>query len=190
MQFLADMFITCDRCNGKRFRDDILKIKHRGLSISDVLDMTVDDALSFFKVNRRICHKLRHLSDTGLGYLKLGQPATTLSGGEAQRLKLATHIAQGGTDEYLFLFDEPTTGLHFDDVAMLVKLFQRLVEAGNTIIVIEHNLEVIKLADYLIDLGPEGGSQGGRVVASGTPEQVAETPASYTGQCLRSVLGR
>jgi excinuclease ABC subunit A len=188
MQFLADMYLRCDKCRGRRFREDILKIKYRGFSIADVLEMTVDEALSFFRTNKRISNKLKPLSATGLGYLKLGQPATTLSGGEAQRLKLSTHISGGTRQHVLFLFDEPTTGLHFDDIRKLLDCLNALVERGHSVVVIEHNLDVIKSADWVIDLGPDEGERGGEIVAAGVPEDIAACDRSYTGRYLRPVL--
>lgn len=190
MQFLADIYVTCDTCGGRRYRKDILEIKYKGLSIHDVLEMTVDDAMSFFGDHKKIVQRLRYLRDTGLGYLKLGQPATTLSGGEAQRLKLAAHMAGGKKDRLLFIFDEPTVGLHFDDVKKLISCIQGLVSSGHTVVVVEHNMDVVKCADHVIDLGPEEGERGGEVVAAGTPEQVAESEQSHTGRFLRGALDR
>ncbi|MHC4789313.1 MAG: excinuclease ABC subunit UvrA, partial [Planctomycetota bacterium] len=190
MQFLADVYVACDRCEGRRFHKDILEIRYKGRSIHDVLEMTAEQARTFFSNQRKIVGRLRYLCDTGLGYLKLGQPATTLSGGEAQRLKLARHMAASSQDRLLFLFDEPTVGLHFDDIRKLLSCFQALVDDGHTIVVIEHNLDVIKYADYVIDLGPEQGELGGEVVVAGTPEQVARCPRSHTGRFLREVLER
>ncbi len=189
MQFLADVYVTCDRCEGRRFQEGILKVKYRGRSIYDVLQMTVDQAMRFFKDQQAITRRLRYLVRTGLGYLRLGQPATTLSGGEAQRLKLASQMAQGGEERLLFLFDEPTVGLHFDDIRKLLSCFQSLVDDGHTVIVVEHNLDVIKYADYVVDLGPEPGPDGGLVVAAGTPEEIAACERSHTGRFLRRVLG-
>jgi len=188
MQFLADVYVTCEQCRGRRFRRDILKIKYKGLSIHDVLEMTVERAMSFFADHKNIVRRLRYLHETGLGYLKLGQPANTLSGGESQRLKLASYMAQGNKGRLLFIFDEPTVGLHFEDVSKLVSCLQALVAAGHTVIVVEHNLDVVKCADYVIDLGPEEGDRGGEVVAVGTPEQVAACRRSHTGRYLRRVL--
>ncbi len=189
MQFLADVYVTCDRCGGRRFQDNILEIKYRGRSIYDVLQMTADEGLRFFGDQKPIADRLRYLSRTGLGYIRLGQPATTLSGGEAQRLKLASHIAGSSQERHLFLFDEPTVGLHFDDIRKLLSCFQALVERGHTVIVVEHNLDVIKCADWVIDLGPEEGAEGGRVVAAGPPETVAACAQSHTGRFLSGVLG-
>jgi len=188
MQFLADVYVTCEQCGGKRFRKDVLAVKYKGRSIHDILQMTADEALAFFAHQRKIVSRLRYLSRTGLGYIKLGQPANTLSGGEAQRLKLAAHMASGSKDGLLFIFDEPTVGLHFDDVRKLLSCFQSLVDAGHTVLVVEHNLDVIKYADYVIDLGPEPGELGGEVVVAGTPEQVAGCKRSHTGRFLADVL--
>ncbi|RJP75375.1 MAG: excinuclease ABC subunit UvrA [Candidatus Abyssobacteria bacterium SURF_17] len=188
MQFFADVYVTCDACDGKRFKPSILEVRYKGKNIHDVLNMTVHEALSFFDSLAALKKRLRVLADTGLGYLRLGQPATTLSGGEAQRLKLASYIAEGGSSRTLFIFDEPTTGLHFNDVAKLVDCFNALVDMGNTVVVIEHNMEVIKCADYIIDLGPEGGDEGGEVVACGSPEAVMNVKRSHTGQFLKKYL--
>jgi len=188
MQFLADVYVTCEKCGGRRFRKDILSIKYRGLSIHDVLEMTVEDAMKFFADDKRIVRRLRFLRDTGLGYLRLGQPATTLSGGESQRIKLAAHMAAGTKDRLLFIFDEPTVGLHFQDVKVLLSCIQALIAEGHTVITVEHNLDVVKCADYVIDLGPEEGERGGEVVAAGTPEQIAACERSHTGRYLKEVL--
>jgi len=190
MQFLADVYVPCDRCEGRRFHKDILAVRYQGRSIHDVLQMTAVQALAFFKDHRRLARRLRYLCDTGLGYIRLGQPATTLSGGEAQRLKLAAHLAAGAKDRFLFIFDEPTVGLHMDDIRKLLSCFQALVDAGHTVLVVEHNLDVIKYADYVIDLGPEPGDGGGEIVVAGTPEQVAACKRSHTGRFLRHVLRR
>ncbi|MDX2268847.1 MAG: excinuclease ABC subunit UvrA [Bryobacter sp.] len=184
MQFLADVELICDDCKGTRYRPQILEIKYKGKNIHDVLRMTVEEALTFFQDVPRLAQKLAVLADVGLGYLRLGQSATTLSGGEAQRVKLASHLGQNATANALFIFDEPTTGLHFDDIRKLLESFQRLIENGGSILLIEHNLDVIRAADWVIDLGPEGGSGGGQLVAQGTPEEVAKVKASYTGQYL------
>ena len=189
MQFLADVELICDECKGTRFKSGILDIRYNGLNIHEVLQLTVDEALQFFSGAKRITQKLQVLADVGLGYLRLGQSATTLSGGEAQRVKLASHLAQASCAGTLYIFDEPTTGLHFDDIAKLLSAFARLIENGASLLIIEHNLEVIKAADWVIDLGPEGGERGGSIVATGTPEQIAETPGSYTGHFLRQALG-
>ncbi|MFQ5862616.1 MAG: excinuclease ABC subunit UvrA [Candidatus Brocadiales bacterium] len=188
MQFLADVFITCEKCRGRRFRRDVLDIRHRHKNIHEVLEMTVEGAKEFFKDSPPIVKALRCLEDTGLGYLHLGQPATTLSGGEAQRLKLASFLAQKGRGDTLFLFDEPTTGLHFDDIKKLLDCFQRLILEGHSVIVIEHNLDVIKCADHIIDLGPEGGERGGYAVGTGTPEEITRLRNSYTGKYLGKYL--
>ena len=190
MHFLADVYVPCEVCRGKRYNRETLEVRYKGKSISDVLDMTVDEALPFFSALPKIAARLQTLQDVGLGYVKLGQSSTTLSGGEAQRVKLATELSKRSTGRTIYILDEPTTGLHADDVKKLLAVLQRLVDGGNTVLVIEHNLDVIKCADYLIDLGPEGGVGGGTVVAAGTPEQVADTPASYTGQYLKKILAR
>lgn len=188
MHFLPDVYVPCEVCRGKRYNRETLEVKYRGKNIADVLDMVVDEAAEFFRNIPAIYRKLQTLQDVGLGYIRLGQPATTLSGGEAQRVKLATELSRRSTGRTLYLLDEPTTGLHMDDIYRLLQVLDRLVQAGNTVLVIEHNLDVIKWADYIIDLGPEGGEEGGRVVACGTPEEVAEVAESYTGQFLREVL--
>ena len=188
MHFLADVYVPCEVCHGKRYNRETLEVKYRGKSIADVLDMTAEEALDFFAPIPRIADRLRTLCEVGLGYVKLGQSSTTLSGGEAQRVKLATELSKRSTGRTIYILDEPTTGLHSDDVKKLLEVLQRLVDSGNTVLVIEHNLDVVKSADYLIDLGPEGGSGGGTVVATGTPEQVAQEPRSYTGQYLRRML--
>lgn len=188
MQFLSDVYVPCEVCNGKRYNTQTLEVKYRGKTIADVLDMTVEEALEFFKNVPVVKRKLKTLYDVGLGYMRLGQPATTLSGGEAQRVKLSTELSRRGNDKTLYILDEPTTGLHFEDVRKLLNVLQRLVDAGSTVVVIEHNLDVIKCADYIIDLGPGGGEEGGFVVARGTPEEVAQCSGSYTGEFLRTVL--
>jgi excinuclease ABC subunit A len=190
MHFLPDVFVPCEVCKGKRFNRETLEVRFRGASIADVLDLTVEDACEFFTNQPRISQKLETLRDVGLGYLHLGQSATTLSGGEAQRVKLATELSKRDTGRTFYILDEPTTGLHFEDVRLLLDVLHRLVDRGNTVLVIEHNLDVIKTADWIIDLGPEGGSRGGTIVAAGTPEEVAGVDASYTGQYLRPLLGR
>jgi excinuclease ABC subunit A len=193
MQFLADLELTCEVCKGKRFKKEVLEIRYHGKNIDDVLSMTVTEAIQFFgaKANgKRIAKRLQVLDDVGLGYIRLGQSATTLSGGEAQRVKLASHlVSQEEGKHTLFIFDEPTTGLHFDDIAKLLKCFNALIEKGNSILIIEHNMDVIKCADWIIDLGPEAGDEGGRVVTAGTPEEVAECKQSYTGKFLKGYLG-
>jgi len=188
MQFLADVFVPCDQCDGKRFKPQVLEVRYRGRTIHQILEMTVREALTFFSTSPKVLRRLQVLDEIGLGYLRLGQPATTLSGGEAQRIKIAAHLASFGGERLLYILDEPTTGLHFDDIAKLLTAFRKLVEAGHTLVVIEHNLDVVKTADYLIDLGPDGGEAGGAIVASGTPEQVALVEASHTGRALRQVL--
>ena len=188
MQFLSDVYLTCEACGGKRYKREILEVTYKGKTIADVLEMTVEEAIAFFNDFPKVKRPLQLLADVGLGYLKLGQPATTLSGGEAQRIKLAAHLSMKSGQHILYIFDEPTTGLHPADIAKLLKSFDRLIEAGNSVIVIEHNLDVIKCADYVIDLGPEGGEKGGRIVAKGTPEEIASCPKSYTGQFLKSYL--
>jgi excinuclease ABC subunit A len=189
MHFLPDVYVPCEVCKGRRYNRETLEVRYKGRSIADVLDLTVEDALEFFANQRRIAEKLELLNDVGLGYIHLGQAATTLSGGEAQRVKLATELAKRDTGRTLYILDEPTTGLHFEDVRLLLDVLHRLVDKGNSIVVIEHNLDVIKTADWVIDLGPEGGERGGQVVATGTPEDVAEVEGSYTGQFLRKALG-
>ncbi|HEV8394433.1 MAG TPA: excinuclease ABC subunit UvrA, partial [Vicinamibacterales bacterium] len=188
MQFLADVFVPCEQCDGMRFKPQVLEVKYKGKNVHQVLDMTVREALTFFSGSPKVLRRLHVLDEIGLGYLRLGQPATTLSGGEAQRIKIAAHLASMSGERVLYILDEPTTGLHFDDIAKLLAAFRKLVEAGHTLLVIEHNLDVIKTADYIIDLGPDGGDAGGEVVTTGTPEQVARVEASYTGQSLRPVL--
>ncbi len=188
MHFLPDVYVTCDACRGKRYNRETLEVRFRGLSISDVLELTVEDALENFSNQPRIYEKLRVLNEVGLGYVHLGQSATTLSGGEAQRVKLATELAKRDTGRTLYILDEPTTGLHFEDVRMLLEVLHRLVDRGNTVLVIEHNLDVIKTADWVVDLGPDGGDNGGTIVAAGTPEDVATVAASYTGQYLKKML--
>ena len=188
MQFLADVFVPCDQCDAMRFKPQVLEVRYRGRNVHQVLDMTVREALAFFSTSPKVLRRLQVLDEIGLGYLRLGQPATTLSGGEAQRIKIAAHLASYGGERILYILDEPTTGLHFDDIAKLLAAFRKLVEAGHTLLVIEHNLDVIKTADYVIDLGPEGGDAGGRVVVTGTPERVAECEESHTGRALRHVL--
>jgi excinuclease ABC subunit A len=188
MQFLADVFVPCDQCDGKRFKPQVLEVRYRGRSIHQVLDLTVREALTFFSSSPKVLRRLQVLDEIGLGYLRLGQPATTLSGGEAQRIKIAAHLSSHSGERLLYILDEPTTGLHFDDIAKLLTAFRKLLEAGHTLLVIEHNLDVIKTADHIIDLGPEGGEDGGTIVATGTPEQIAQFEGSYTGQYLRPVL--
>jgi excinuclease ABC subunit A len=188
MQFLPDVTVPCEVCKGKRYNREALEIKFKDKNIAEVLDMTVEESLEFFKNFPAIKRKLETLNDVGLGYIRLGQPAPTLSGGEAQRVKLATELAKRSTGKTLYILDEPTTGLSFDDVAALLRVLQRLVDAGNSIIVIEHNPDVMKNADYIIDLGPGAGDAGGYVVAKGTPEEVAEVSESITGRYLKDIL--
>ena len=188
MHFLPDIYVTCDVCKGKRYNRDTLEVHYKSKSIFDVLDMTVEEGLTFFDGLPKIKRKLQTLFDVGLGYVKIGQSSTTLSGGEAQRVKLAAELAKRGTGKTIYILDEPTTGLHTDDVARLLTVLQRLCDGGNTVLVIEHNLDVIKCADHIIDLGPEGGAGGGTVVATGTPEEVARVAGSYTGQFLKKKL--
>jgi excinuclease ABC subunit A len=188
MQFLADVFVPCDQCEGKRFKPQVLEVKYRGRGVDQVLDMTVREALTFFSSSPKVLRRLQVLDEIGLGYLRLGQPATTLSGGEAQRIKIAAHLSSHTGDRILYILDEPTTGLHFDDIAKLLAAFRKLLQAGHSLLVIEHNLDVIKTADWIVDLGPEGGEEGGQLVAAGTPEQIAKIEASHTGRYLRDVL--
>ena len=188
MQFLADVYVPCEVCKGTRYNYETLEVKYKGKSIADVLDMTVEEALEFFDKIPKIKQKIQTLYDVGLGYIKLGQPSTTLSGGEAQRVKLATELSKRATGKTLYILDEPTTGLHIADVHKLVDILQRLVDTGNSIIVIEHNLDLIKTADYIIDLGPEGGNGGGQIVAVGSPEQICKNEQSYTGKFLKKYL--
>jgi excinuclease ABC subunit A len=188
MQFLADVFVPCEQCDGRRFKSQVLDVRYRGKNVTQVLDMTVREALTFFGSTPKVLRRLQVLDEIGLGYLRLGQPATTLSGGEAQRIKIAAHLSSHAGERLLYILDEPTTGLHFDDIAKLLAAFRKLLEAGHTLIVIEHNMDVIKVADWIIDLGPEGGEDGGRILAMATPEQVAHNPHSHTGKYIREVL--
>ena len=188
MHFLPDVYVPCEVCKGKRYNRETLEVKYKGKSIYDVLNMTVEEALPFFENIPSIRRKIETLYDVGLSYIRLGQPSTTLSGGEAQRIKLAAELSKRSTGKTIYILDEPTTGLHFADVHKLVEILKRLSEGGNTVVVIEHNLDVIKTADYIIDIGPEGGDRGGTVVAFGTPEQVAANPSSYTGQYVAKYL--
>jgi excinuclease ABC subunit A len=190
MQFMADLVLECESCHGKRFKADTLEIKYKDKNIYDVLEMTVNQAIEFFGQNgqNKIVKKLLPLRDVGLGYIKLGQSSSTLSGGENQRVKLAYYLSLEKTDPTLFIFDEPTTGLHFHDIRKLLDVFDALILRGHTIVIIEHNIDMIKCADHVIDLGPEGGDKGGRIVATGTPEEVARCEESYTGQALREKL--
>jgi excinuclease ABC subunit A len=188
MQFLADVFVPCEQCEGKRFKPQVLDVKYRGRSVDQVLDMTVREALTFFSSSPKVLRRLQVLDEIGLGYLRLGQPATTLSGGEAQRIKIAAHLSSHTGDRVLYILDEPTTGLHFDDIAKLLAAFRKLLQAGHSLLVIEHNLDVIKTADWIVDLGPEGGEEGGQLVAAGTPEQIIKVETSHTARYLRDVL--
>lgn len=188
MNFLPDVYITCDVCKGKRYNHETLEVRFKGKNIFEILDMTVDEALPYFESLPAINTKLETLQRVGLGYVKLGQPATTLSGGEAQRIKLATELSKRATGKTVYILDEPTTGLHFDDISKLIVVLNSLVDKGNTVIVIEHNLDVIKTADHVIDLGPEGGDAGGTVLGTGTPEELCKVSSSYTGQFLARML--
>ncbi|MDF1600361.1 ATP-binding cassette domain-containing protein, partial [Mesorhizobium sp. YIM 152430] len=190
MHFLPDVYVTCDVCHGKRYNRETLDVTFKGKSIADVLDMTVEEGVEFFAAVPAVRDKMETLKKVGLGYIHIGQQATTLSGGEAQRIKLAKELSRRATGKTLYILDEPTTGLHFHDVAKLLEVLHELVDQGNTVVVIEHNLEVIKTADWVLDLGPEGGDGGGRLVASGTPEDVVAEPNSYTGQFLKELLER
>jgi excinuclease ABC subunit A len=190
MHFLPDVYVTCDVCKGKRYNRETLEVVFKGKSIADVLDMTVDEACDFFKAVPRVRNILETLQQVGLGYIHVGQQATTLSGGEAQRVKLAKELCKRATGRTLYILDEPTTGLHFHDVAKLLEVLHELVDQGNTVVVIEHNLEVIKTADWIIDLGPEGGDGGGEIVAAGRPEQIVKEKRSYTGRFLKELLAR
>ena len=188
MHFLPDVYVPCEVCGGKRYNRETLEVKYKGKSIYDVLDMTVEEALTFFENVPTISRKIQTLYDVGLSYIKLGQPSTELSGGEAQRIKLATELSKRATGKTIYILDEPTTGLHFADVHKLVEILRRLSDSGNTVLVIEHNLDVIKCADYIIDIGPEGGAGGGEVVATGTPEEIANIEKSYTGKYVKKYL--
>ncbi len=188
MHFLPDIYVPCDECRGKRYNRETLDIQYKGKNISEVLEMTVEDALMFFEPVPTIARKLQTLMDVGLSYIRLGQAATTLSGGEAQRVKLSKELSKRDTGQTLYILDEPTTGLHFEDIRMLLDVLHRLRRHGNTVVIIEHNLDVIKTADWIIDLGPEGGSGGGNIIAEGTPEQVAKVPGSHTGRFLGALL--
>jgi excinuclease ABC subunit A len=190
MHFLPDMYVPCDVCMGKRYNRETLEVRYRGRNIHEVLELTVEQALTYFEAVPAVARKLQTLMDVGLSYLRLGQSATTLSGGEAQRVKLSLELSKRSTGQTLYILDEPTTGLHFHDIALLLQVLNQLVEAGNTVVVIEHNLDVIKTADWVIDMGPEGGDGGGRIVAQGTPEMITATAASHTGHYLGNVLSR
>ena len=188
MHFLPDVYVECDVCHGKRYNREALEILYKGKTISDVLEMTIDEATEFFENIPAIHRKLKTIQEVGLGYIKLGQPATTFSGGEAQRIKLATELARASTGKTMYILDEPTTGLHNADVKRLLSILNRLVDAGNSMVIIEHNLDIVKSADWLIDMGPEGGAGGGTVVATGTPEQVSKVEKSWTGKYLKNIL--
>jgi excinuclease ABC subunit A len=188
MNFLPDVYVHCDKCNGKRYNRETLEVRYKGKSISDVLDMTINQAVDFFESYPKILHKMKTLQEVGLGYITLGQSSTTISGGEAQRVKLANELAKRDTGKTMYILDEPTTGLHFEDIRVLLDVLNRLVDKGNTVVVIEHNMEVIKVADHLIDIGPEGGRGGGKVIAVGTPEEVAVNKKSITGKYLKEEL--
>ena len=188
MHFLPDVYVPCEVCNGKRYNDETLEVTYRGKSIADVLSMTIEEGVKFFENFPNIEHKLKAIEEVGLGYIHLGQSATTLSGGEAQRVKLATELMKKSTGQTIYILDEPTTGLHFSDVKKLLNVLQKLVDKGNSVIVIEHNLDVIKSCDHLIDIGPDGGDQGGLIVAEGSPEEVAEHKTSHTGEFLKKIL--
>ena len=188
MNFLPDVMVPCEVCHGKRYNRETLEVRFKGKSIADVLDMTINQAVEFFENVPQILPKIKALQSVGLGYIKLGQSSTTLSGGESQRVKLATELAKKDTGKTLYILDEPTTGLHFEDIRILMDVLNKLVDRGNTVIIIEHNLDVIKLADYIIDMGPEGGRNGGQVLATGTPEEVAQSPLGYTPRFIRQEL--
>ena len=188
MQFLPDVYVQCDECHGQRFNDETLSVRYKGKNIAEVLALSVEQGLEFFSAHTAICRTLKTLQDVGLGYIALGQSSTTLSGGEAQRVKLSAELSRRDSGRTLYILDEPTTGLHSADVAMLLKVLHRLVSGGNTVLVIEHNMDVIRTSDWLIDLGPEGGDGGGRVVAAGRPEDVVGNPASHTGRYLKAAL--
>ena len=189
MHFLPDVYVACDVCQGQRYNRETLEIRYKGKNIKEVLEMTVNQAAAFFSRIEKIRSKLQTLVEVGLGYIQIGQPATTLSGGEAQRVKLSRELSKKGTGKTVYILDEPTTGLHADDIRRLLDVLNQLVDAGNTVIVIEHNMDVIKTADHIIDLGPEGGEEGGHVIACGTPEEICAIPDSYTGQYLAKILG-
>jgi excinuclease ABC subunit A len=193
MQFMADLVLECEACHGHRFKHDILDVRYEGKNIDDVLNMTITEAIQFFSADKKaqtIVKRLQTLEDVGLGYIKLGQSSTTLSGGESQRVKLATELSKKDTGKTLYILDEPTTGLHFEDIRILMDVLQRLVDRGNTVIVIEHNLDVIKLADHIIDIGPEGGRAGGTILSTGTPEEVAKSKKGFTPKFLKEELKR
>ena len=188
MNFLPDVYVPCEVCQGKRYNRETLEVRYKGKSIADILDMTINQAVEFFEAVPNILQKIKTIQDVGLGYIKLGQSSTTLSGGESQRVKLATELSKKDTGKTVFILDEPTTGLHFEDIRILIDVLQRLVDRGNTVIVIEHNLDVIRMADYIIDMGLEGGRNGGQVVVTGTPEEVANSGKGYTSKFLKTEL--
>ncbi len=190
MNFLPDVMVKCPECHGRRYNRETLEVRYKGKSISDVLDMTINQAVEFFSAIPSLHHKLETIQDVGLGYITLGQPSTTLSGGESQRVKLAAELAKKDTGKTIYILDEPTTGLHFEDIRVLLDVLNRLVDKGNTVIIIEHNMDVIKTADYIIDIGKEGGTLGGDIICTGTPEEVAECEDSYTGKYLKEELGK
>jgi excinuclease ABC subunit A len=188
MNFLPDVMVPCEVCHGKRYNRETLEVRFKGKSIADILDMTINQAVEFFENVPNILPKIKTLQDVGLGYIKLGQSSTTLSGGESQRVKLATELSKKDTGKTLYILDEPTTGLHFEDIRILMDVLQKLVDRGNTVIIIEHNMDVIKLADYIIDMGPEGGREGGKILSVGTPEIIAKSPMGYTPRFLKKSL--
>jgi excinuclease ABC subunit A len=188
MNFLPDVYVTCETCQGKRFNRETLEIRYKGKSIADVLEMTINEACAFFEPIPKIFRKLKTIKDVGLGYITLGQQSTTLSGGEAQRIKLATELSKRDTGNTFYILDEPTTGLHFEDIRVLLQVLDQLVEKGNTVLVIEHNMDVVKIADYIIDVGPEGGRGGGKIIATGTPEKVSKSKKSHTARFLKKEL--
>ena len=188
MNFLPDVYVPCEICAGKRYNRETLEVRFKGKSISDVLDMTINQAVEFFENQPTIIRKIKTLQEVGLGYIKLGQPSTTLSGGESQRVKLATELSKRDTGKTLYILDEPTTGLHFEDIRVLLDVLHKLADKGNTILIIEHNLDVIKCADHIIDMGPEGGKNGGQIIATGTPLEIANNPNSVTGEFLKELL--
>ena len=190
MNFLPDVMVPCEVCHGKRYNRETLEVRYKGKSIADVLEMTVNQAVEFFENVPDILRKIKTIQDVGLGYIKLGQPSTTLSGGESQRVKLATELSKKDTGRTLYILDEPTTGLHFEDIRILMDVLQKLVDRGNTVVVIEHNLDVIKMADHIIDIGPEGGKAGGTICATGTPEQIAKSKNSFTAKFLKEELNK
>ena len=188
MNFLPDVMVPCEVCHGRRYNRETLEVRYKGKSIGDILDMTINQAVEFFESVPAILNKIKTLQDVGLGYIRLGQSSTTLSGGESQRVKLAAELSKRDTGKTLYILDEPTTGLHFEDIRILADVLQRLVDRGNTIIVIEHNLDIIKLADHIIDMGPEGGAAGGQILATGTPEEIAQTNVGYTARFIKQEL--